>query len=53
MGQALIPFMLMLAMSGDTSDVKLRTNFEKTVNCVILVTENKKTTGIRSYYVIH
>ena len=46
-------FMLMLVMSGDTLDVKLRTDFEKIFNCVILVTENRKTIGIRSYCVNH
>ena len=45
-------FMLMLALSGGTLvDIKLRTNFEKTVDCVILVNENKKIIGIRSYCV--
>ena len=46
-------FMLVLVMLGDTLDVKLRTNFEKILNYVILVTENRKTIDIRSYCVNH
>ena len=41
-------------MSGDTLvDIKLKTNFEKILNYVILVTKNRKTIGIRSYYINH